>query len=150
MNFIYVLILLYLPCEIPSWVPLPERWSELKEIAWQLELTGPHCSWIKNWRKEVLWVRQNWKKCEHAPSIRELDFCPSGMQALNLERFHLDRAKYFQLQAIMRPQYCEFFSCLAEDAYQEAEYYGQFKSIRNETWNKQRLFLQKQQLTRCP
>ena len=72
-----VLVLVLSPFELP----VPHRaseayWQALKQVALDLELTGPRCPWINDFESEVRWVRKNWREASDCPPLSDGDRLP--------------------------------------------------------------------------
>lgn len=71
-------LLIVSPFEIPVPHRAPEPyWQALKETAWWLELTGPRCSWVTDFRAEVRWVRLRWREALAYPALADCQRLPS-------------------------------------------------------------------------
>jgi len=67
-----VLVLILSPVELPAPHRAPEAyWQALKQIALDLELTGPRCPWINDFESEVRWVRKNWREALDCPPLAD-------------------------------------------------------------------------------
>jgi hypothetical protein len=75
MKTLLVIALVMSPVEVPSLL-IPQSadadyWTALKCVAWHMELTGPHCPWLTNFRAEINWARCRYREARGWPSIKE-------------------------------------------------------------------------------
>src|SRR5437773_598642 len=78
MQSYLILLLVISPVEIPVPRKVPEPyWQALKETAWGLELTGPRCPWITDFRSEVRWVRLRWRESLAYPPLADCERLPA-------------------------------------------------------------------------
>jgi hypothetical protein len=79
MEAVVVLALVFSPVDMTPLVPhqVSERWwGALKETACALELAGPSCKWIPDFRSEVRWTRNYRREARNWPSIWDCDRLP--------------------------------------------------------------------------
>jgi hypothetical protein len=84
-NAYLVALLLLSPFELP--VPrrvAPPLWQALKKTAWDLELTGPKCHWIADFRSEARWCRNQFRAAYQRPSITDSNYLPDTQSAHDL------------------------------------------------------------------
>jgi hypothetical protein len=90
----------------PFELPVPRRvpdpcWRALKETAWALELTGPRCPWITDFRSELRWVRLRWRESLTYPALADCERLPP----------HETIRQFLAINATYR-QYAEIRRCL--------------------------------------
>src|SRR5438477_6291186 len=84
-----VLVLVFSPVELP----VPQRvsepyWQALKQVARDLELTGPRCPWISDFESEVRWVRKNVRETADCPPLADARRLPPAVQIRQLLAFN--------------------------------------------------------------
>jgi hypothetical protein len=85
---IVVVLLVSSPREIPLPHHAPEpAWAALRAQAWDLELTGPHCQWVDDFRSEVAWVRRHARESIDWPPLHDVDRFPPRPAVLGWRRF---------------------------------------------------------------
>jgi len=98
-----ILVLITAPCcGIPeSAIPVDAPaycWDALKDVANDLEVSGPNCRWMPNFRSELCWVRNRYWECFGYPSIADCRRLPS--QATCLQRLVFVTERQIWLEAV--------------------------------------------------
>jgi hypothetical protein len=100
-----VLTLLVWPEELPVPHQAPEPlWRALKEIAWTLELTGPRCPWITDFRSEVRWVRHHMRDAAEYPALTECQRLPPAFVIHDNLAFNRVHQCYLEARWVVRLQ----------------------------------------------
>ena len=77
MWYYLIFLLVFCPHELPVPHQAPEPlWEALKRVAWELELTGPRCPWITDFRSEVQWVRLHYREAASYPPLTDCQRLP--------------------------------------------------------------------------
>lgn len=98
-----ILLLIISPFEIPAPRRVSEPyWRALKETAWSLELTGPHCPWITDFRSEVRWVRLRWRESLAYPPLADCQRLPSQHTIRQLLAFNGAYRHYLEVRRCLR------------------------------------------------
>jgi hypothetical protein len=103
MQTYIVLLLVLCPVEMPVPRRAPEPyWQALKQTAWALELTGPRCPWITDFRSEVRWVRQRWRESLAFPSLADCQRLPAQDTIRQLLAFNTAYRQYTEMRRCLR------------------------------------------------
>lgn len=98
-----VLLLIVSPFEIPVPRRVPEPyWQALKETAWTLELSGPRCPWITDFRSEVRWVRLRWRESQAYPPLADCQRLPPHDTIRQLLAFNVAYRQYTEVRRCLR------------------------------------------------
>jgi hypothetical protein len=116
-----VLLLIVSPFEIP----VPRRvsepyWHALKQTAWSLELTGPRCPWITDFRSEVRWVRLRWRESADYPRLADCQRLPKPETIQQLLAFNAAYRNCMEVRRCLRRQEWD----LLTDTIEETEWLG--------------------------
>lgn len=105
---VIILLLILSPIEpsVPIIVPQP-CWNALKDIAMVMELSGPRCPWVNNFRSEIQWVRKNWRECHDCPSIKDCQKLPSKEDCQRHLAVVQEYQKYLEVNKILRLHWVE-------------------------------------------
>lgn len=100
MSFLWVLILILSPVEIPvSAHAGPEDWQALKALSLTAELVGPHENWVPDFRSEVRYVRHHARALMDAPPLADAALLPPleyTADAARIAEQHLARLEWHQ------------------------------------------------------
>src|SRR5262249_42870226 len=99
----FILLLIVCPFEVPVPRRVPEPcWQALKDTAWALELTGPHCRWITDFRWEVRWVRLRWRESLTYPALVDCERLPAQETIRQLLAFNAAYRQYTEVRRSLR------------------------------------------------
>jgi hypothetical protein len=98
-----VLVLVLSPVEIPVSRRASEpSWQALRQVAWDLELTGPRCPWINDFESEVRWVRKNWRDAADCPPLADSTRLPPLGHIRELLNFNAAYRQYLEARREVR------------------------------------------------
>jgi len=98
-----VVLLIVSPCEIPVPRRVPDAyWHALKQTAWGLELTGPRCPWINDFRSEVRWVRLRWRESLAYPPLADCQRLPPQDTIRQLLAFNSAYRQFTEVRRCLR------------------------------------------------
>jgi hypothetical protein len=98
-----VLFLIISPFEAPVPRRVPEPyWHALKQTAWALELTGPRCPWITDFRSEVHWVRLRWRESLTYPALADCQRLPPQDTIRQYLAFNAAYRQYMEIRRCLR------------------------------------------------
>jgi hypothetical protein len=95
---------------------VPEAyWQALKDAAWNLELTGPRCPWIADFRSEVRWVRKHRPDALACPPLADSRRLPSPVVIRQLLAFNGAHRQYLEARRwVRRHEWEELTEALCE------------------------------------
>jgi hypothetical protein len=90
-------------------------WQALKQTAWDLELTGPRCPWIADFRSEVRWVRKHWRESACCPPLSDCRRLPPATAIRQMLAFNAAYRQYLEARRwVRRHEWEELTEILSE------------------------------------